>query len=200
MRGRLPRLVAFLAVAAVLLVTTACGIPTSGSPSVIPGDRVPFDLLDPVSPTTTSPATPPAVAVPETIYLVAPNQHLIAVSRYIAIPATLTQILTALLDGPTAAESTSGLESFLTGAAIGVKATTSGGIATVDFIGNPVQVVGPDQTLAIAQVVFTATQQPNVTGVLFQIDDAPVDVPIGSGAQVSSPVSRSSYAPQAPLP
>ena len=44
------------------------------------------------------------------------------------------------------------------------KATVAGGIATVDFTANPVQVVGTDQTLAIAQVVYTATQQPGVTG------------------------------------
>ena len=73
-----------------------------------------------------------------------------------------------------------------------------GGVATVDFTANPVQVVGPDQTLAIAQVVFTATQQAGVTGVLFQIGGKPIEVPTASGAQVPGPVDRTSYLPQAP--
>ena len=79
-------------------------------------------------------------------------------------------------------------------------ATVVGGIATVDFTSDPVQVVGPDQTLAIAQVVYTATQQPGVTGVVFQIAGQPIEVPTASGVQVPGPVNRTSYLPQAPLP
>ncbi len=50
-----------------------------------------------------------------------------------------------------------------------VTAAVVGGVATVDFHTDPIQVVGPDQTLAIAQVVYTVTQQPGVTGVSFDI-------------------------------
>jgi spore germination protein GerM len=64
---------------------------------------------------------------------------------------------------------------------------------------DPVQVVGPDQSLAIAQVVFTATQQPGVTGVRFEIDGKPIDVPTAAGVQVPGPVNRASYQTQAPL-
>ena len=71
---------------------------------------------------------------------------------------------------------------------------------TVNFTTNPIQVVGPDQTLAIAQVVFTATQQPGVTGVTFQIAGQPIEVPTANGVQVPGPVDRTSYVPQAPLP
>ena len=76
----------------------------------------------------------------------------------------------------------------------------SGGIATVDFATNPVQVVGTDETLAIAQVVFTATASPGVKGVVFEIAGKPIPVPEGNGTQASGPVSRSTYLPQAPLP
>ena len=69
-------------------------------------------------------------------------------------------------------------------------AKVSNGIATVDFTANPIQVVGTSQTLAIAQVVFTATQQPGVTGVLFQIGGQPIEVPTASGATVPGPVDR----------
>jgi spore germination protein GerM len=195
------RPLALIAMGVVLMATAACGIPTNGPPSAIAKDNVPFPLLNPVaSTTTTNPATPPAVAVSETIYLVAPSQHVIAVSRDVQIPATLTQVMEALLEGPTTAESSLGLQSFLTGTKTKVSVSVTAGIATVDFSTNPVQVVGPDQTLAIAQVVFTATQQPAVTGVLFQIAGQPIGVPTASGAQVPGPVNRAAYLPQAPLP
>jgi hypothetical protein len=182
----------------VLLATTACGIPTGGSPTAIAKANVPFHLLKPANPPTSSSTVPTAVTVPEPIFLVAPNQHVIAVLRDVANPASLSEILGSLLEGPTAAESAAGLQTFLTGTANEVSATVVGGVATVDFTANPVQVVGPDQTLAIAQVVFTATQQAGVTGVLFQIGGKPIEVPTASGAQVPGPVDRTSYLPQAP--
>ncbi|HEX3980122.1 MAG TPA: GerMN domain-containing protein, partial [Acidimicrobiales bacterium] len=93
----------------------------------------------------------------------------------------------------------SGYQTFLTGRQIRVSAKLSGGIATVDFSATPVQLVGANQTLAIAQVVFTATEQPGVTGVMFQIAGEPTDVPTASGAEVPGPVDRTSYGPQAPF-
>jgi spore germination protein GerM len=198
---RAVRALAGLCALVALGATAACGIPTNGTPTAIAKTDVPFHLLNPVTPTTVRPIQRPEVTVPATIYLVAPTQHVKAVSREVPVPATLSEILGALLEGPTAAESTFGLQSFLSGSTAQVRATVSGGIATVDFFSaNPVQVVGPDQTLAIAQVVFTATEQPGVTGVVFKIDNRPIDVPTASGAQVPGPVKRSSYLPQAPLP
>ena len=123
---------------------------------------------------------------------------MIAVSRDVQFPASLGEIMETLLAGPTTVESRFGLQSFLTGSKTDVSVTVVAGIATVDFATNPVQVVGPDQTLAIAQVVYTATQQSGVTGVLFQIAGKPIEVPTSSGVQVPGPVDRSSYIPQAP--
>jgi spore germination protein GerM len=185
----------------VAIGTSACGIPTNGTPTAIAKTDVPFHLLTPVTSTTVHPVVRPPVTVPATIYLVEHAQHVYAVSRNIPVPATLSEIIGALLEGPTAAESELGLQSFLSGTATRVRATVADGIATVDFFSaNPVQVVGPDQTLAIAQVVFTATEQPGVTGVVFKIDNRAIDVPTASGAEVAGPVKRTSYQPQAPLP
>jgi spore germination protein GerM len=200
MSPRFTRVVVGLVTVVALGGTAACGIPTTETPTAIAKSDVPFHLLDPVTPTTGTPSTRPNVSVPETIYLVAPTQHLKAVSRDVQIPATLSEILGALLEGPTQAESVFGLQSFLTGSTTQVRASVSGGIATVDFYSaDPVQVVGPDQTLAIAQVVFTATGQPGVKQVRFQIDSKPIDVPTASGVDVPGPVDRASYQAQAPL-
>ncbi len=190
---------AAVAVLVVAVAATACGIPVAKTPTAIAKSAVPFHLLDPVTPTTTATTLPADATARVPIYLVAQNQHVFAVSRYLRVPANLTQILSALLEGPTAAEAGSGLQTFLIPATT-VTATVNGSIATVDFSTTPVQVVGIDETLAIAQVVFTATQFPEVKGVVFQIAGQPIPVPEGNGTQASGPVSRSTYLPQAPLP
>jgi spore germination protein GerM len=187
-----------LVLAVVALGSVACGIPTATTPTPIAKSDVPYHLLNPPTTTTTVPGTPPAVGVAEQIFLVSPDGHLVAATREVAVPASPTQVVGALLAGPTATETAAGIQSFLTQA--GVQVTTqAGGGATVNFNTNPIQVVGPDQTLAIAQVVYTVTQQPGVTGVTFEIDGKAIEVPTAAGAQVPGPVGRVDYLPQAPL-
>ncbi len=194
------RLGAALAITVVAVVSASCGIPTSATPATIPRHAVPFHLLNPRTSTSPSGPTAPTVGVEEQIFLVTPTQRVAPVVRDVAPPATLTEILGALLDGPTAAESAGGLQSFLTGQASDVTATLTSGIVTVDFASNPFQIVGPDQTLAVAQVVFTVSTQPGVTGVLFEIAGTPIEVPTAAGAQVPGPVNDGTYAAQAPAP
>jgi len=183
-----------------VLLFGACGIPTATSPSPIAKSDVPYHLLNPPTTTSTVPGAPPAVGVAELIYLVAPSGHLVAATREVAVPASLTQVVGALLAGPTAKESASGVQSFLNSTGVQVTVAAAGGVALVSFVTNPIQVVGPDQTLAIAQVVYTATQQPGVTGVTFAIAGKAIEVPTAAGAQVPGPVGRADYLPQAPLP
>ena len=187
-------LIVFMAIGA-----ASCGIPTESVPSTIPTSAVPFDLLNPSPPTTTIVTAPPVASVSVPIYLVAPTQHVSPVFRNVAPPANLTQVLGALLEGPTSAESATGLQSFLTGKPNDVVATEVNGIATINFTTSPVQVVGPNQILAISQVVFTAMAQPGITGVIFEIAGTSVEVPTAGGAQVPGPVNDATYAPQAPL-
>jgi len=189
-----------VAVVALAVWTAACGIPTASAPSPIAKSDVPYHLLDPPTTTTTAPGAPPAVGVSEQIFLVSPDGHLVAATRYVAVPATPAQVLGALLAGPTATESATGIQSFLTDTEVQVTTSPTDAVATVDFTSNPIQVVGPDQTLAVAQVVYTVTQQPGVTGVTFEIAGKAVEVPTAAGAQVPGPVGRADYAPQAPLP
>lgn len=193
-------LVAVATVVAVALLAAACGIPTGGGPTAIAKADVPFHLLNPTSGSTT---TVPQSVTAQTIYLVAPSQHVVAVTRYLPVPANLSDILRALLEGPTAEESAKGYQSFLNGTNVQVSATVSAGIATVNFSANPVQVVGADfQALAFAQVVFTAVAaQPGIIlGASFQIAGSHVPVPTGEGVQVTGPVGPNAYLPQAPLP
>ncbi len=200
MTGGARRLLAAVAVTGSVLSAAACGIPTAAGPTPIARSDVPYHLLDPRTTSSSVPGVAPAVGVPEQIFLVAPSGHLVSATREVAVPAALGQVLGALLAGPTATESASGVQSYLSGAGVDVTATQTGGIATVRFTADPIQVVGPDQTMAIAQVVYTATQQPGITGVEFEIDGKPIEVPTAAGAQVPGPVGRADYLPQAPLP
>ncbi|MDA8147404.1 MAG: GerMN domain-containing protein [Actinomycetota bacterium] len=189
---------AVLRTAALVLASTclaACGIADT-APAPISRRSVPFQLLDPTPPTTTT-TVPPAVAVPEVIYLVGPNQLLVPERRDLPLPASYDQILAALFDGPTAAEAAVGIQSFVTGSISGDTVTVAGGIATVDFRTDPIQVVGQDQILAIAQIVYTLTAQPGISGVLFQIAGQATQVPTAAGVQISGPVTRATYAADA---
>ena len=201
--GRIRQRVAAVLVLATLIgvLTAACGIPTSSGPQAIAKGNVPSHLLNPTAPPTSTTLNP-TVGVTEQIFLVDPTLHLIPRNRNIAPPANLSQVLNALLLGPTAGESLVGIQSFVSGNANRVAATVANGVATVDFVASPVQVIGSTQTLlGIAQIVFTATGQPGVTSVAFQIAGQPIDVPTApDGALVSTPVTRLQYVPQQPVP
>jgi spore germination protein GerM len=199
--GRVGRRALALALAAIGLA--ACGIPTGKGPTVIAKADIPFHLLSP--PTASTGTTTPSVGVqPETIYLVAASQRVAPVAREVAVPPTpsdtINEVLGALLQGPTAEDSAAGLQSFLVaGTKPQVSTTISGNTATVNFTADPVG-VGPNQTLGIAQIVFTVTQpQFGISLVAFEIAGTPKEVPTASGANVPGPVSRLSYLPQAPV-
>jgi spore germination protein GerM len=187
---------AALAVAA--LGACACGIPVDAQPTALAPDRVPFGLLNPTSPTTTT--TTPAVEVPVEIYLIGPTGHLVPVGRDVAVSAPdLATVLGALVLGPTDAEAAAGLQSALSSGTTILGASIAGGIATVNLGGSFGDLVGPPQIDAVAQVVFTASGLPGVRGVTFELSGSPVEVPVASGAQV--PVaSTAQFASLAPLP
>jgi hypothetical protein len=73
------------------------------------------------------------------------------------------------------------------------------GIATVNLSrefesgGGSASVLG-----RLAQVVYTLTQFPTVTGVRFELDGEPVTVFSGEGVLLDSPVDRSDYTDQLP--
>lgn len=183
-------------------VFAACGVPTNRSPQLIARKDVPFHLLAPSLPTTTTTTTEPAaVSVPVHIYLIGAADHLTPVARDIPLPAADPAVLAALVDGPTGAEASAGLQTDVpaTTKVLSVSTSSATQVATVDFSSDFGQVVGPEQILPVAQVVFTMTSLPGITSVLFQLEGQAIDVPTGSGAQVPGPVSRAQFGPQAPV-
>jgi spore germination protein GerM len=76
----------------------------------------------------------------------------------------------------------------------------TGGIATVtlsqDFANAPVR----EQILALAQLVYTATELGGVHGVQFTVDGRPAQVPTAQGTPKGGVVTREDFAAIAPAP
>jgi spore germination protein GerM len=71
-------------------------------------------------------------------------------------------------------------------------------IAIIDLVNSAIA-NNADLILALAQMVYSATELPGVGGVRFTLDGKRAEVPTGSGIQSTTPVGRASYAAYAPL-
>jgi len=184
------RLPFVLLVVAVLAV--ACGVPKDGHPREIDAQNVPFDLLAPTGPTTTTTVPPFAGARQVTIFLADADGHLVAVPRDVEAPGTLKKALTALLGGPSADEA--GLHTAITSDTklLHLRGPVDG-LVTIDLSRQLLDVTGRQQILALAQVVYTATAYPGVDRVLFQFNGSSREVPNGEGTLTSTPLGRLSY-------
>ena len=171
--------------ACVIVGAAGCGVPVDKEPTALSRHGIPFDLLAPTQSTTTVTTAPSPIAVPVQIFLIGPTGHLAAVTRTVSVsPPDLATVLRALVAGPNNVESTAGLQSALTTQTTVLGANIAGGVATVNLGGAFGQLVGPPQIQAVAQIVFTASALPGVTGVTFELSGQSVQVPIASGALV----------------
>lgn len=187
-----------LAALAVAALVGGCGVTTDGGPHAISKSQVPFHLLDPAAPTTTT-TTPSVVTVPVTVYFVGPSQqYLVPAQRSVATSATLTTVLEALLAGPTPVEAGKGIKTAFGSGVKLLKAKVTPDVdpdvATVDFNQAFGQISGTQLVLAVAQVVYTvAAEIDQDIGVQFEIAGQPKEVPTATGAQVPGPVHLLQY-------
>jgi hypothetical protein len=125
------------------------------------------------------------------VYLLREGRLVIA-HRQVRGPAVLKAALTALLEGPAAAEQGSGVDSAVpAGTRLLDVAVANDGQTTVDL---SVEYGTGGGTLSmearVAQVVFTATQFPNVTQVLFRMDGSTIEFLGGEGLILTEPQTR----------
>ena len=203
---RAAHLLALLVLA--LAGTAGCGVPTDRDPRPLSPEEVPL----PPPRASPAPATPgqvsPAPAAPESaarmvrIYLVR-DERLAAVDRRVEAPVTLSApalALSALLAGPSADDTRSGLRTALN-ADDGARLTSiAGGVATVDFARDPSATDSGEQIIAFAQLVWTATEVPGVRSIRVTLRGAPVEVPVGGGSLKLEPLTRRDFAALAPSP
>jgi spore germination protein GerM len=179
------------AAAVVALLGAGCSIPTQGSPVSIAPSKVPFGLLNPHPPTTTTTQPKPSSLVPVKVFFLNSNANnqLTPADRVVSSPAPLTAILGDLIVGPSAVEQNIGLTTAIPNDVAVLSATTTGSIVTVNFNGAFGAITGTATEEAVAQVVATVANANGFdTGVIFQIEGVRTSVPIANGSQVPGPV------------
>jgi spore germination protein GerM len=185
------RLVTALALLLTGLVAAGCAIPTQGAPVSIAPSKVPFNLLNPHLPTTTTTQPKPSSFVAVKVFFLDQNSQLSAVDRYVASPAQLTNILDALMAGPDPSDVANGFNTAIPSdvAVLSTTPPTGGKIVTVNMNSAFGQITGTDSELAVGQIVATVAAENGFgTGVLFEIDGQRTSVPTASGAEVDGPV------------
>ena len=183
------RRLAALILSVLALLATGCAIPTQSSPSVMPSSKVPFGLLNPHPPTTTTTQPKPSSFVPVKVFFLNSAAQLTPAVRYVAAPAPLDAIVRAMLAGPFGSETSQGITTAIPSDVAVLSVTPpQDNIVTVNL--NDVgTITGSNSELAVAQIVTTIVTASGVnTGVLFEIDGQRTSVPIANGSQVSTPV------------
>ncbi len=196
---------------ALVALTVACGVPSSGEFEAINRADIPYDLANTstsstVAPTTGAPSTTqapatteaPATTAPATsttamvtstsistelvdLYFAAGSQ-LTSVSVVLPRPASAPQVLAALVEGPPRDSTGTGLRVIIPPTAE-LTVDLRSGIATVDLPENILEGMSPpDQRLMIGQIVLTLTSSVPRTGqVSFTLGGEPLRVFVGSG-------------------
>ncbi|HMD45251.1 MAG TPA: GerMN domain-containing protein [Acidimicrobiales bacterium] len=200
---RARRAAVLVTLAALGAAASACGVPNDAMPRPIPLSQVPAGLVNPAHPATTT-TTEPGALVPVSVYLVSPGgQYLAQAARAVRAPGSLEATIDGLLAGPTVAESATGVTTAITKGSQLLDTTVRSNVAlvTVNFDATFGLVNGSQQVLAVAQVVYTVTNfEGRKVGVSFELEGTPLQVPTGSGAQVSRPVTIADYPNLFPAP
>ena len=192
-----------------LLVFTiaSCGVPRSSKVVEISKAELPTELNQ--QPTTTTTTTTVAedasaketqqpasevLSEPVELYYIS-DDRLVATTQSIVSPATISQVLAALIAGPPTGDNGLGLRSALP-TDLNAEINISKGVARINTTAEFLTELSPiDQRLAIAQLVLTFTRRPGVGQVIFTVDGQNVAVPRGRGdlAKPGTTVSFDDY-------
>jgi Sporulation and spore germination len=197
----MPRRVRVALVLLTLHWLAACGIPTEDGATRVDDAAVPGGLLEPEE-TTAVPETTarqPAT-VPASIYLI-DGELLLGVERTVSDGTAMT-LIDSLLVGPTDAEAEDGIRSALVSDDVVSSTELRGRTLAIDLRAEFADAPPTEQRLALAQLTFTATEDPLVNSVAFTLEREAISVPRGDGTTSDGPVQRADYqtlAPQAAI-
>lgn len=165
--------------------TTVAGTGTSTTPADVPTTPAPM-------------TTVPDSVVDVAVYFLR-GERLVLSHRQVAGPGVLRGALDALFAGPDADESAAGMTSAVPADTVlrgvdldaGAGDTAAGGVATVD-VNTAFGGGGGSLSMfaRVAQVVFTATQFPDVDRVVLLMDGAPIEALGGEGLILTEPQTR----------
>ena len=171
------------------LVFSSCGVGAEQSPQKLDPRSVPFGLLAPATSTTTT----TQVAESTVFVYLQGSQRLVRVARTVPSPTDIPAVLKELDAGPTAAESGQGMTSPISSAAPLKLLSFRAGVASIDAPPSFEALGGQDQIVAAAQLVFTLTGLPGVSGVDFLVGGQPTQVPTAGGSLSQGPLTRADY-------
>ena len=181
-----------LVLAGAALVAAACSVPEDGQPRALDPSRLPDDLTAPTEP----PEPTPLITQEVLIYLIDENNLLSAVARDVASPARPATVLEALFSAPNEAETEQALSTALPAEVevVSVDVSPSSDLVTVALSSEVFEerLEGETRQLAVAQLVFTATETTGTARFSLWLNDNPVPLPTDSG-ESDAPVTRSDF-------
>ena len=198
MSGR-RRAAGVLAVVLAAVLLGACGVAENDEPHVIAPDQVPPELLDPDPSTTTSSPTP--TVQPITVYYLAQREgtvRLVAVTREVSNQARPRDRLLAVLTPPTAVEAQAGIRTSIPADTEVLDTALADGVLTIDLSRSLFDIQGQELRNAFAQLVWTATELPDVQRVRFRVDGEEFRAPDEAGIEQPGAVDRTDYLTLAP--
>ena len=179
--------------ALVVLVTLGCGVPTTSPSRPIDPAAIPEQFTaTTAAPTTTTTTTttvvepPPSTTtttlpVEEVQLFFVSGSRLVPIGRLLLSPASAPQVLAALSEGIPDIDEAAGLRTALPPGLV-IDVAVERGVATVDL--DPaftLIVTGPEQRLAVAQIVLTLTRRAGIGQIVFASASEPIAVPRGRG-------------------
>ena len=173
------------------VVLSACGVRSQEGPERLPPGVVPSELStsapSPTDPSTTDPSTTPtATTVP--VYLVE-DGRLVREER----PARRRAVQEALAALLAAGEAQGSRRSAVPLGTVVERVTVRGELLSVEVSPQFAEVRGRDQLLAVAQVVWTATEFPPVRQVDVLVHGRRIELPVEQGEVSSGPAERRDY-------
>jgi spore germination protein GerM len=125
------------------------------------------------------------------------GDHLVAVDRSVSSRGAAA-LIDSLLEGPTDEEATEGIRSALESADVVSSVDQQGRQMAIDLTPAFTETPPTEQRLALAQLTFTATEDPVVREVAFTLDGEAISVPRADGTTSDGPVRRADYRSLAP--
>ena len=194
------RVLTLVAVSLMVVVAAgACGVRSDDEPRALATDQIPYGLLEDAPTTTTSTPTAAVPKEPAVVYFVGPTDHLVRRTRDVNRPPTVAKALTSMLFGVQEDEAAAGLRSAIDPTASVQARALDPATYVVDLSPDFAQGSASEQLLRIAQIVWTATDIPGVTGVRFTLNGTPIQAPTPTGS-TGDPVNKEAYLVFAPLP
>jgi spore germination protein GerM len=195
--SRSSRLRMAMALVVVVLTAGACSAPVDSGPKAIRSASIPADLRAETSSTTTT-TVPPGASEEVNVYFIGLDGRLQAVKRRVSSPVNAEKVLQKLFAGATEPERAGGLHTAISPDTTILGAEVENRILIVDTSKNFAVGSVPEQISAFAQVVFTATELPGVTGVQFAQNGKRIQVQTGDGSLQSAPLGPGAFSQLTP--